>query len=624
MRTVTLPRSPFGHSAPITHVAIAPEGDLLATSSYDGTAMIWQLSGGGNLAPLGRILHRRLVNAASWSPQHHGILATASADKTVGLHHFDRSSGLIEPIGRLARHTDDVNSVAWLADGERLVTASEDSTALLWEWRTGRFLGRVTAHSGHCMAIAASVTGSVLSVGEDGEVFAGNVDLPQRAYRRSFATSIEGCSWSADGSRAALACDDGVVRIVSPELDLLAEYAVASSAARSVVFADDGSDRLIVGSYDAAVRVLRGDVVESAIVGGRLWPRALDVSGRLVVVGSFSSAPVVLEIDSLVVVSDGGPATSGPNALAVAGNMIAVGLDSGLVVTVPRSDLTTGTLTGSRAWHLGDDPVLSLAAVDGGWLAGSYGGLVSRFATDGPDGVVINQLSLDAPVTALAGHSSGRLALAGTYGGEIARLAVGDGLSVAGVGKVHDGSVKSLAWRLDTEAVSAATDCTVRLLSMDGSSEVLWNHGNLINAVATDQRGLIASASRDRLVRVGGRFDRPIDLLGADESMKAVGILGEGQTALVLGGSYDFAVYAWQIDLDGVRPDARSGDVVFEADQAISTILRLDASAALVASWDGTLTMLTWTGSAVVAGASLHIADLLAAAAVERPKSQVG
>lgn len=616
MRPISLGEPPTGHAAPITHVAFAPDGAWLASSSYDGSVVIWRRQAGfgdAELAPVARVRHRRLVNASSWSPEHPGLLATASADQTVGLWRLDPESGAVEAVGRLARHTDDVNAAAWLRDGERLVTVSEDSTSLLWDARSGRFLGRVTSHAGHCMGVAVSVSGLVLTVGEDGEVFVGDVDQPSRARRRRFPTSIEGCAWSADGSRAVLACDDGRVRVVSPELDLLGEIEVAPSAVRAVAFATDGSDRLVVGSYDASVQVLRGETVEARRAGGRLWPRSLDSFGETVAVGSFGSTPVILDLDGLRPKSDGGPSTHGPNALATSDGRIAVGLDSGRIVVIHREDLAVGTVDAATVHAVSDDPVLAVAAAPGGWVAGTYAGAVHRLTDAGGRSEPVH---LGAPVPSLSsrlGH-----ALAGTYGGETVDLTLDDGISIRSRTRRHEGSVKSIAWAPAGWAVSGATDgCVRRFEPGVGQDDLLWVHGNLVNAVAADSRGLIASASRDRIVRVGLAGSRPVTLLGADESQKAVALLGTGRRVVVIAGSYDFACYAWDFEL-GETPDARAGSVVFEGDQAISSLVALDAATAVAASWDGTLRLVEVVGDRLVAGRPVWIDDLVASAGRER------
>ena len=493
MRAIELPAYE-GHAAPVTHVAFSPHGPELASCSYDGTALVWALAADGRLAVRHRLRHRRLVNAAAWAPHVPGVLATASADKTVAIWRLDGDG----PDGArlvtlLARHTDDVNAVAWLPEGDRLVTVSEDSTALLWEAESGRFLGRVASHAGHCMAVSVSPTGLVLTVGEDGGVSVGPADGSVARRTRTFPSSIEGCQWSRDGTRAALACDDGAVRIVSPELDLLAEVPCSSAAVRSVAWASDGSDRLVVGSYDATVRVVDGGGPRHALLatasGGRLWPRSLDTKGPFVAVGSFGRSPVLLDLDGLARRHDGGPATYGPNALAVVPGRLLVGLDSGDVLSLPQASLAAGRSGGARRTALGESPVLSLASAPGGALAGTYGGRVLRFDPEG-DPRPLAALDLRSPVPSLARRPGADVAYAGTYGGDLATLDLaGAGLRVTATRAMHEGSIKSVLCVGAEQTISAATDGVVRLAGPAGPGAVLWRHGNLVNAVAYDPVG---------------------------------------------------------------------------------------------------------------------------------------
>jgi hypothetical protein len=93
--------------------------------------------------------------------------------------------------------------------------------------------------------------------------------------------------------------------------------------------------------------------------------------------------------------------------------------------------------------------------------------------------------------------------------------------------------------------------------------------------------------------------------------MKAVCVLGEGKRVWVLGGSYDFAVYAWSFGLDGDPPDARAGLPVLFADHAISAMLALDSHTAVVASWDGTLRLLSVAESGITVGPVVRTDDLV-------------
>ena len=72
--------------------------------------------------------HKDEVYSAKFSPDGQRVV-TASHDKTARL--WDAASG--KPIGEPMEHEDEVNSAQFSPDGQRLVTASDDNTARLWD-----------------------------------------------------------------------------------------------------------------------------------------------------------------------------------------------------------------------------------------------------------------------------------------------------------------------------------------------------------------------------------------------------------------------------------------------------------------------------------------------------------
>ena len=62
-------------------------------------------------------------------------------------------------------HTDYINSIAFSPDGAQLATASSDSTARLWDARTGAELRRLEGHTHNINSIAFSPDGALLATG---------------------------------------------------------------------------------------------------------------------------------------------------------------------------------------------------------------------------------------------------------------------------------------------------------------------------------------------------------------------------------------------------------------------------------------------------------------------------
>ena len=562
MRVIDLDENPAGHAAPITHVAWRPDGLRLVTCSYDGTAIVWDADG----AILHRLRHRRLVNAAGWHPADPDLLATASADKTVGVW---RGGDLVNV---LARHTDDVNAVAWLPDGERLACVSEDGRATLWNAFTGALLAEIGGHTAHCMAVSASRHGLVATVGEDGLVAVTDPGRPP--VTRAYAASVEGCAWSGSGKILAVARDDGAVDLLTPQLEPLLTIEVSAAAARTVAWADDDAV-LVVGAYDGALHVfdVTGERLRT-IRDPRLWPRSVAVAGNVIAAGSFGATPHRYDLATGAALGPRPAPTHGPNALAADGDRLLIGLDSGDVLSVGDT---------VRRIDLGKSPILSLAARDGTVWAGTYGG---RVVSAGP--AARRAVALGAPVPSLCLTDDGLIA--GTYAGELVDVLA------ERAGRPHDGSVKSLAPVPGGGVLSASTDRTVAVGGL-ADRLVLWEHGNLVNAVACLAGQVAASASRDHTVKVG-RLDGSArqTLIGPDESVKCVALLGTPDAPTVLAGSYDFGLYAWDVDWTDSAATLRSGRLLAEFRQGVSSLLALDERRAAVAGWDGRILIVTADG----------------------------
>ena len=122
------------HTAPITSLEWSPDGQFLATGSYDGSVLIWERNG---WRAKHRLFHPRLVNGVRWSPN--GTwLATSCADGHCRV--WNSESGIETHV--LSRHTDDVNSVAWSPDSNNIVTVSDDGTGRLWSLHPRSYSGR--------------------------------------------------------------------------------------------------------------------------------------------------------------------------------------------------------------------------------------------------------------------------------------------------------------------------------------------------------------------------------------------------------------------------------------------------------------------------------------------------
>jgi WD40 repeat protein len=161
--------------------------------------------------PLGSPLHHESgLLAASFSPDGKRVV-TASYDNTARL--WDALTG--QPLGSPMRHEDSVVAASFGPDGTRVVTASDDKTARLWNGFTGQPLGSPMRHESDVFGVSFSPDGKrVVTASDDktARLWDAITGQPLGSPMRH-KDSVAAASFSPDGRRVVTASDDRTARV---------------------------------------------------------------------------------------------------------------------------------------------------------------------------------------------------------------------------------------------------------------------------------------------------------------------------------------------------------------------------------------------------------------------------
>jgi WD40 repeat protein len=133
-----LPQKLSGHTAGLHDIAWEPDDNRLVSTSGDGTARIWSVADGKQLAqmPAGEAF------AVGWSPDGR-FIATGSRDGTVRIWDVTTSALMQE-----LRHAEGIYALDWSPDSKWLLTGGEAGLVALWNVSLGHLKKELTELAG--------------------------------------------------------------------------------------------------------------------------------------------------------------------------------------------------------------------------------------------------------------------------------------------------------------------------------------------------------------------------------------------------------------------------------------------------------------------------------------------
>ncbi len=192
------------------------------------------------------------VRSVAFSPEGRKVV-TASRDGTARI--WDLASG--RQILSLNGHTDQVTAAAFSTDGRRVVTASDDNTARIWDPLTGRPILLLSGHTHRVWSAAFSPDGRrVLTASRDKTARIWDAATGREiVVLAGHAAPVRSAAFSPDGRLVVTASDDKTARIwdarTGREIVRLNGHASSLYAA---MFSPDGR-HVVTASSDRTARI---------------------------------------------------------------------------------------------------------------------------------------------------------------------------------------------------------------------------------------------------------------------------------------------------------------------------------------------------------------------------------
>ena len=205
------PAARIEFSSRFHNMALAPDGDQLATVDGDNRIRLWRVGSTAEVVKIG--VQEGRIHSAAFSPDGKLLAAGSPGAGEGDIRLFDAATGEL----REQLHTveERVHDLAFTVDGDRLVSAGLRSGLTLWEVDTREEIRKFASPVGPVYTVAMNPTGgSFAAGGEAGEVWVYELSRTAPVAR---LTTHEGpvadLAFSPDGRWIGSAGHDGVVRL---------------------------------------------------------------------------------------------------------------------------------------------------------------------------------------------------------------------------------------------------------------------------------------------------------------------------------------------------------------------------------------------------------------------------
>ena len=288
-----------GHQGTVIRVKFSPDGNKLATASWDKTARIWDISPSYEivtLQPFSNVWHTG-VSRIAYSPDGSMLAVGGYAG---GVSVWDPDSG--ENMFTLTGPEEFIGGLFFSPDGSRLAAGSDDKTVTVWDTTTGDNLLTLIGHEDWVNNLAYSPNGSTItSVGVGRDLFVWDAITGEIIHELPLASAAWGIAYSPDGSRFAVGENVNTISIWDVTTGEIVQEIENGEGADDVHFSPDGN-YLISANYDGTVKIwdleTESLVQEMQAHEGYVVGSAISPNGEIIATGSWDQTARLWDVNS--------------------------------------------------------------------------------------------------------------------------------------------------------------------------------------------------------------------------------------------------------------------------------------------------------------------------------------